>query len=165
MSDLAYLISNTRIVSCLVPGAMMCVFINNYFRVDFLKNDALFNIIIFYAVGVVIGRVGSIVIEPFFKNIGLIEKDNYARFIEAEERNPKLNTIDEICRFYRSLVALMIIIIVGLIVSFFLKMYSLWISFGALIAAILILVLMVFAYRKQSKYTIERINKVLEEKQ
>ncbi len=163
MSDFVFLLSNFRVVSSLVPGAALCIFINDFLKVNILKDEVILNLFIFYTVGVVVGRVGSIIIEPLFESFGIIDKENYPDYIDAEIKNPKVSTIDEISRFYRSLTTLMMFIIVGIVIEYPMKMYPMTNVLVMHIVSVLMLILMIKSYSKQSKYTAKRIKKVLEE--
>lgn len=163
MNDFIFLLSNLRVVSSIVPGAILCIYINDFLKINILRHETIVNIFIFYAVGVIIGRIGSIVIEPLFESFGIIDKENYPNFIDAEIKNPKVSTIDEISRFYRSMATLMMLIIVGILFEYPMNLYPLTYVLGGHIVSVLILILMIKSYSKQSEYTANRIKKVLED--
>lgn len=165
MKELLDKISGYSIINNLIPGAVLCFFINDYLKLRIIKDEVFVNICLFYFIGIIISRVGSIIVEKVCEESKLIQKKDYGQFIEAEKNDEKLKTIAEICDLYRSIVALSIILMIGVIIAYFKVNYSSEKTIILLVIFVLLLVLMVSAYRKQTGYVVDRIKKNLEMKE
>ena len=103
--------------------------------------------------GVVINRLGSLIIEPIYIKLHLIKKVGYTFFVKAEKQDPKIKILLALCNMYRSLVAMVITTILydgirlaqgnNCIVN--------------LAIELLLLIIFTFSYKKQWGYIVKRI--------
>jgi len=115
------------------------------------------NLFILYFIGLTISRVGSLIIEPFYKKC-IIKFADYSDFIKIEKIDKKLNMLSEQNNVYRTFTSLFLILIVfqiikecDLNVCIFLK------KFYKEVLMIFLFILYAISYYKQTKYIKNRI--------
>lgn len=159
IKDFLEKISSYNIFNHLLPGVVFCVVGSYITTIDLLQSDLLRGFFIYYFVGVVISRIGSVIIEPFLKLTNIIVYAPYEKYIEASMKDPKIETLSETNNMYRTLVSLFVSLLLLKLFSFLSIKYS-WISEHADLSILTIILLMfVAAYRKQTKYIKSRVEK------
>lgn len=164
MGDLLKKLSSYDLFVNFIPGYLFTYYLQAYKNITLIADDstlATINIaIICYMIGLVVNRVGSLVIEPVAKMIGLVKFSPYADFVAAEKIDEKIKQLSEVNNFYRSIISLVTIII---ILEFFFNLESMIIIMKTnhFIWLMVMLAAFMFSYRKQTKYISDRIEKAL----
>ena len=107
-----------------------------------------------FVIGVIVGRIASIVISKFLRFIKFIEFANYKEYVAASKKDSRIETLLMNANFYRNILSTVILI-------FWLKMVVvLGINLNVLKHIILsiILVIFLFAFRKEEKNITGRVN-------
>lgn len=116
-----------------------------------------------YLCGIVISRLGSILVQPLAKKMGFIDwSDGY--YI-AEKHDGKISILQKDLNMYRSLVIASLIAIVLAIYSVLCGNMDEDMYMFLVISLLFLLVVSLSSYRRQSKYITERINAVKNEKE
>lgn len=160
-------ISKYNFFNYLLPGILFIILAPNLLGKSLLvfsDNHPIASLFLAYFLGMVISRVGSIVIEPILKRINLIKFAEHDDYLVAAEKDEKLDILSEENNIFRTLVSLFSILLlircliqpIGLI---FRNMDSLYIA-----GLTLCLILFLFSYRKQTIYIAGRIKKILNKK-
>jgi hypothetical protein len=157
MEKLLDKISSYNLFNYLLPGVLFVVILNKFTVYSFVLNDFIVDAFICYFIGLVISRFGSLVIEPTLKKIRFLKFAKYVDFVTASKKDPKIEILSEGNNTFRTLSAMFVLLVL-------LKVYE-WIefSFPALkewnphILIVLLLVVFLFAYRKQTQYITARI--------
>ena len=158
-------ISSYNIVNNLYPGILFVYVLKIMFGTNLLSNNWFENLSIFYFVGMVLSRIGSIVIEPVMKKIKIIKYAPYQDYVEASS----IDTLSETNNTYRTLLSTFICAFVyklGASINevclknkiTFLQENKDWILLTVLI------LLFVFSYVKQTSYVRKRVESVLKRK-
>jgi len=160
-------ISSYNIFNYLFSGIIFVVLIkyldniNLYLDFSILYLNVI-NLFILYFIGLTISRVGSLIIEPFYRKY-IIKFADYSDFIKVEKIDKKLNILFEQNNIYRTFTSLFLILIVfhfikkcDLNVCIFLKM-----SYKEILI-IFLFILYAISYYKQTKYITNRIKYKLE---
>ena len=147
------------IFNSFLPGIVIITYIKYSSPLSFDFNNieeialALFS-------GVVINRLGSLIIEPIYIKLQLIKKVDYTLFIKAEKQDQKIRILLALCNMYRSLIAMVITIIMfdGIrLIQGHNYIYNIAIE-------LLLLIIFTFSYKKQWGYIVKRIKLATEEK-
>lgn len=157
MVDLLSKISSYDLFNYLLTGIIFVILADKLTSYSFIQQDIAIGLFLYYFIGLVISRIGSLVIEPFLKYISFIKFESYKNFLEASEKDKKIELISEINNTYRTFCSVFIILLL-------LKSYT-WIQslipalkdWDATILVVLMLVLFLFSYRKQTDYLTKRI--------
>ena len=150
-------ISNYNILNNLIPGAILCVVFKYLVGYDFMSVGTLELIVIFYFAGMINSRVGSLILEPFLKKVKWVTFRDHHSFVEAEQKDKKINSQVEVNNMYRSIIS---VAFMALLVKLYYSVEQHW-DFGNVsewVLLVAILVLFAFAYKKQTKYIVSRID-------
>ncbi len=157
MSELLDKISSYHLFNYLLPGVLFAVTGSKITHYSFLEKEVLVAAFLYYFIGLVVSRVGSLLIEPILERSKFVQFADYKRFCAASKKDPKIELLSEANNTYRTLCALFVSLLL-------LKAYEKvaqhvpWFeSHGSLVLSIFLLLMFAFAYRKQTKYITKRI--------
>ncbi|HBQ8024382.1 TPA: phosphohistidine phosphatase, partial [Klebsiella aerogenes] len=74
-------ISSYNIFNNLFPGALFVYLLERSTKVMLSTDDIIKNIVLYYFAGLIIGRIGSIIVEPLLKTIKLVKFTPYPEYI------------------------------------------------------------------------------------
>jgi hypothetical protein len=103
MKELVSKLSSYNIFNYLVPGAALCLLLDERGFVDLDRPDLLSRLVIFYVTGMAISRVGSLMIDPLLKRAGLVPRSNYADYVRASADDDKVPVLLETSNMYRTM--------------------------------------------------------------
>lgn len=158
MKDFLDKLSSYNLFNYFLPGILFVVISKEITSYSFLQENILTGIFLYYFIGLVISRIGSLIIEPVLKYFSFLKFADYKKFVSASQKDPKIELLSENNNMYRTLSSLFIVLL-GL------KLYELieycWPilkSFNSYLLTIGLLFLFLFSYRKQTDYITKRIN-------
>ena len=76
-------LSQYNFLTNILPGTVLCIILKNLVGYDLIPTDYYQAGIVFYFVGMVNSRVGSLIIEPILKKICWIKFAPYPEFLKA----------------------------------------------------------------------------------
>ncbi|MGI6450936.1 MAG: hypothetical protein ACOX3R_11900 [Desulfitobacteriia bacterium] len=117
MEKLLEKISSYNLLNNLLPGAVFCYLLKYFMEINLVTDELIGNLFFFYFCGMVISRIGSIVVEPLYKKIKIISYSEYNSFIKATQIDNKIDILSETNNTYRTFVALFLVI--GILKSYF----------------------------------------------
>jgi hypothetical protein len=150
-------LSSYNIFTTLIPGTFIAFVLKKLDVYAFTSDSAFADLVIFYFLGLVASRIGSLALDPLFIRCGIITRDDYSRYISASQKDQKIDTLLETSNLYRSLCAALLIVLITYCIKLAAEMFQLTTRSIEIGAVTLLLFLFVLAYRKQSKYILERI--------
>ena len=149
-------LSSYNLFNYLLPGVLFAVLVGKVTPYHFLQSDILIGVFVYYFIGLVISRAGSLFIEPFLKKLKFLKFAPYSEFVIASKKDEKIELFSESNNMYRTLCAMCGLLFVlrfyRLIeVRYFLQGY------GIYVLSVALLLMFLFAYRKQTNYITKRI--------
>lgn len=162
MKELLDKISSYNLFNYLLPGVIYVILISKLTDINLIQEDLLLGGFLYYFIGLIISRVGSILIEPVLKFISFVKFAEYKDFVKASQKDSKIEILSETNNMYRTLISLFISIGLTVLYSLLEAKYSFVKEWSVPILIILIFVMFLFAYRKQTKYITSRIKSNLE---
>lgn len=160
MSELLQKISSYHILNYLLSGVIFCVCIEYFSCFAVLQHDNLFfDSFVYYFIGLIISRIGSIVIEPLLLKTNFVRYSKYEDYVKATKDDTKIEILLETNNMYRTFTS--VFLVFGLV-----KVYECVarclefepINKVALITLFIgVFLLFLFAYKKQSDYIDKRI--------
>lgn len=152
-----------KIFNYLLPGIIFTYLLKYYVGIDIFQSNVIEMAFIFYFIGSVISRFGSVVIEEILKKIKLIKYSNYNDYINAVKKDDFIKKLLISNNTYRTLCAgfLLILIIKGVkeLVNYFNLqtgiIYTIVIIFG--------FILYLLSFKKQTGIIVKRVDKVKSE--
>jgi len=164
MNDIIDKISSYNILNYLLPGTLFAVISDAYSSYSFVQDDLFVGVFAYYFIGLVISRVGSLVIEPLLKNVGFLKFADYDKFLAASKVDEKLDQLSEANNMYRTICSLFVFVL-GLLVFDAVASRVPYLRDGApYVVAVVLLVLFIFSYRKQTRYIVKRVNRASDDK-
>lgn len=146
-----------EILTNLFPGFFFGVGLRMLFGFPLSTDGVVSDVFLYYFLGLIVGRIGSIVVEPCLKLLHLIKFSPYPKFLEAEKSDAKIPVLLTSCNYYRSLLTCVLLfpIVGGLQI-----LAHQWRWFGLHWKALLVvaLILLFFAsYKKQVGFIRARV--------
>ena len=150
-------ISTYNIFNYLFPGVVFCIISDKYFSIPLIQESILNGVFLYYFVGLVISRFGSVVVEPSMKKVGMLKFSDYSDFILASKKDEKIEVLSEVNNMYRTILSMIIVLAILVLYN---TCMSYWPDIASLgkygIVAILFL-LFLYSYRKQTEYITKRV--------
>lgn len=160
MSEILKKLDSYQILTNLLPGAFFGIAIKFFFGLTLPAANIAEEIVVYYFIGLILNRIGSLVIEPVLKKIGIVKYAPYCDYVRASSIDTKIDTLSEMNNYTRSILTGIIMIPVARMLQFFTSKWE-WLSqnwrWGAIIVLIIIFIL---AYQKQSDYVRNRVETV-----
>ncbi|MBT3413059.1 MAG: hypothetical protein HOJ15_02670 [Candidatus Jacksonbacteria bacterium] len=158
MNEIISKISSYSLLNELVPGVVFSILVEAFTPYSLIQENILIGLFLYYFVGLIISRVGSLFIEPLLRWTTFVKFSNYSEFVKACRGDKKIETLSEQNNMYRAFIAMFILL-------FLLKMYevltSMYVSlklWNEPILLILLFVLFLVSYRKQTNYISKRVD-------
>lgn len=162
-------ISSYNIFNNLYPGVLFIYLLKFIFEINLLSDNWLDILVVCYFAGMVLSRIGSIIIEPILQRIKLIRYTPYSDYVKACCIEPVVYTLSEVNNTYRTVLSTFICIFackLGITINE--KCLEFGITFLQENKDYLFLIFMILlftgSYVKQSDYVRKRIESVLERK-
>ncbi|BBM57710.1 hypothetical protein JMUB4039_1690 [Leptotrichia trevisanii] len=153
------LLSSYEFFNNLFPGIIFSYFFilqeNNFFKNNIELYEKLF---IYYFIGLIINRIGSLLLEPTLKKLKIIEFADYLKFLEAEKMDNKITMLLLVNNMYRSFVVVFLLCFFWLI---FKNKFLLCTSSLEPLIILFLLLLFFYSYKKQTEYIRQRVEKNL----
>ena len=157
MKDLLDKLSSYNLFNYLLPGVLFAALGSKITSYSFIQSDVIVGVFVYYFIGLVVSRFGSLAIEPFLKRISFVHFADYSDFVAASKIDPKIEILSETNNTYRTISSLFALLIL-------LKAYEVvearftWLQgVNHFILLVLLLVMFLFSYRKQTNYITRRI--------
>lgn len=157
MKEILDKLSSYNIFNYLLPGVIFVVIAKQYTSYNFIQEDILTGGFLYYFIGMVISRFGSIIIEPLLKKMSFLKFEDYKKFISASKKDEKIELLSEVNNTYRTITSMLLLL-------FILKGYSsledrLTISNDTTYCILggFLFIMFLFSYRKQTNYISKRI--------
>tara|TARA_B100001146_G_scaffold223320_1_gene237697 strand:- start:2545 stop:3030 length:486 start_codon:yes stop_codon:yes gene_type:complete len=158
MKEIIDKISSYNLFNYLFPGIIFVVLLGEITSFDLIKEDFFIGAFLYYFIGLVISRFGSLVISPILKKLNFIKFADYKDYVFACDKDDKIELFSEINNMYRTLISLFIL----LLLSKLYEMVSVWLQISQTLSYILLifvlLFLFLFSYRKQTDFVTKRIS-------
>lgn len=151
-------VSSYNIFNYLFPGAAFCVAGVRTGVVEPIKSDLITTVLVYYFVGLVISRIGSIILEPILKTARIIKFGDYPAFVEASKNDPKMETLVEVANTYRTIAAGCIVLLLAGLLSDKITLVRQFAS-DATLALTFMAAIFVWSYRKQNGFIDKRVAK------
>lgn len=157
MNELLSKLSSYNLFNYLFPGIIFVVLVSEITSYSFIQEDIAIGVFLYYFIGLVVSRFGSLVIEPLLKKNSFLQFSDYKDFVVASKKDEKIELFSEVNNTYRTLCSLFtLLILLKLYEKIELKFPALK-EWDAIILIVLLLAMFLFSYRKQSSYITKRI--------
>ena len=164
MKDIIEKISTYNFFNYLLPGTLFAAIGDAYSSYNLIQDDILIAVFAYYFMGLVISRIGSLFLEPFLKKLGFIKFAEYREFVAASKIDNKIDELSEANNMYRTLCSLFIVLLILITFDALANAYPILSVCAPYAVVVVLLILFVFSYRKQTDYVVKRIKVACDEK-
>lgn len=158
MQDILQKISSYNIFNYLFPGIVFTEVAKEFLGVHLPPHGVVELFFIYYFVGLVTSRIGSLALEPLVKRLKIVSQVPYTTFVTASSKDPKLELLSETNNTYRTLAAGFLILLLSDLARWLVRGVGLelqprtWGTLGLVGLA----TLFVLSFRKQTRFVADR---------
>jgi hypothetical protein len=157
MKELLDKISSYNLFNYLLPGILFAVLAERITKYSFVQDNIVTGVFVYYLIGLAISRIGSLLIEPLLKKLCFIRFADYKDFVAASKKDEKLEVLSEANNTYRTLCSLSVLLLLLKVYERIEDRFSMLKDCGGIILVVLLLLIFLFAYRKQTLFVLKRI--------
>nr|WP_296110257.1 hypothetical protein [uncultured Terrisporobacter sp.] len=173
IKNIAEKISSYNIFTNFFPGIVFCYIVEQSTRFSLKHDNIWVNIFVYYFVGIIVNRFGSIFVEKWLMKIKVKNKETnkkepflkfapYEKYIDASKNDSFVLTLNETNNTYRTMTAMIILAVVIKLYDWLL--YD-WVQYLGpmgnnlvfIIMCLMGIALFVFSYKKQTDYIRKRV--------
>jgi hypothetical protein len=157
MAELLDKLSSYNLFNYLLPGVLFSVLATKLTHYSFLGYEIVVAAFLYYFIGLVVSRFGSLVIEPTLRHMGFVRFADYRRFVAACKKDPKIELLSEVNNTYRTLCSLFVLLLLLKLYERSALRWPVLDRFGVGILIVVLFLMFAFAYRKQTEFVRKRI--------
>ena len=150
-------ISSYNLFNYLFSGILFVVFAEKFTAYTFIQRDIVLGLFVYYFIGLVISRFGSLVLEPLFRACGVVRFAPYKDFVRASKDDAQIAVLSEANNMYRTLCAVVVAVGLVRIYQAIDQKFKFDPHRSMLFVGALLLITFIFSYRKQTAYITQRI--------
>ena len=154
MTELLQKLSTYNIFNYLFPGVVFVILLKHVTNIYLIMNDLVLGMFLYYFFGLVLSRIGSILIEPVLRCTKIVQFSDYARFIQASKLDNKIELLSEVNNMHRTIIAMLVVLLVTSICN---GSATCYLTTGLLG----LVILFILSYRKQTSCITKRIEETL----
>lgn len=160
MSSILEKLGSYQILTNLLPGAFFGLSLKFFFQLGLQTENISEDIVVYYFMGLIINRIGSLAIEPILKKLRFIKYVPYPEFAKAVKADSKIDTLSEMNNYIRSLLTCVLLLPLVWVLHI-LSLEWTWLSMNwEWCAIVFLIILFLFAYKKQTNFVCKRVNAV-----
>lgn len=156
-------ISSYNIFNNLFPGVVFCVVADRYLAIPLLQDSIINGLFLYYFIGMVISRFGSVAIEPILKKAGFVKFTEYHDFVRAVKEDPKIELLSESNNTYRTLLSAIFILCIVAIGTHITESNPSFLEFVKYLILPGLVLLFGLSYKKQTEYITKRVSAALKD--
>jgi hypothetical protein len=158
MGEIFKKLSSYNIFNYLLPGVIFAIFTQKFTEYNLIQSDVIVGLFLYYFIGLIISRIGSLVFEPFLKWIKLLNLSKYRDYAIASKNDDKIEILLEQNNIYRAFISMLSLFLLLKMYESIRGSYVFLVNWDRYILIVGILLLFLSAYKKQTNYITKRIN-------
>lgn len=157
MKDILEKISSYNIFNYLLPGILFAVISSKFTDFPLTQENLIEGFFVYYFIGLIISRIGSLIIEPLMKKILKIKLADYEDYVKACKKDEKLELFSEINNMFRTIISMLILILILKLYAYIENCFPIVKNYSMYLLFLLLIILFFFSYKKQTRYIIKRV--------
>ena len=158
-------IEEYNILNYLLPGVIFTYLLKFYVEIDLFQDNIFEMIFIYYFVGSLVSRLGSLFLEKILKKIKYIKYTPYEDYMEASKKDSLIKTLSMNNNMYRTFCAGFIVILLLRLIKLVIDYFKIPQNIFYTLLVILCIITYCLSYKKQTQYIVKRVNYVQNDKQ
>lgn len=147
-----------ELMTSLLPGAFFCISFKSFYGIEFPIENIVEEIVVYYFMGLIINRIGSIIVKPFLLKIKVIKEVAYDEYVNAEKKDSKIKVLMETCNYYRSMLTSCLLLLIMKFVFWYPLNINWFQENWREILLLGLIALFLATYRKQINFVCKRVN-------
>ena len=160
MSSFLEKLGSYHILTNLLPGAFFMLTSRGFFGIGLPTANVAEDIVVFYFVGLIINRIGSLIVEPALKRCSFVKFAPHADYIKAVSIDSKIDVLSETNILLRTLLTCVILLPIIKLADIMYSKFPIIMQNFSWVIIILLIALFLFAFKKQSDYIRKRVEAV-----
>lgn len=158
MKEIIDKLTSYHVFNYLFPGILFAGIGSHYTPYSLILDNIIIGVFVYYFYGLVISRVGSLILEPLFKKLNFVRFVPYAQFVAATKVDEKIEVLSETNNMYRTLISVLVCLLLTRIYSQLQSAYPWFAGYAPSVVIVVLLILFAFSYKKQTEYITKRIS-------
>lgn len=158
LKDLISRLSSYNLFTNLLPGILFVALLKEFTDFNLIFEPALLGLFLYYFIGIVINRIGSLVVEPILRKTKFLTFIDCQKFVKASKMDEKIEILSENNNMCRSLVSLCVLLLLAIGYEWLMSKCTFIDTHSNVILIVLLFFIFLFSYRKQTKYVVKRCN-------
>ena len=158
MKEIIQKLSTYNIFNYLLPGIIFVAFLKLFTVHNLVFGDIIIDLFVCYFIGLVISRIGSLVIEYLLKKIRIIKFSDYKKYIQASKDDEKIELFSEINNMYRTFISLFLCLLLVIGYDSIRDIFVINKTLESVILFVVLILLFTLSYKKQTDYISKRID-------
>jgi len=157
MKELIEKISSYNIFNNFLPGVLFVIIAKYFTSYDFIQGDILYGLFLYYFIGIIISRFGSVAIENTLKKWKFIRSADYKDYIKVQKKDNKIDVLLEARNMFRTFCSMGFLLLILKLYEYISIKFCFCDTATSILLIVSIFVLFLFSYRKQSDYIRRRV--------
>lgn len=157
MKEVIDKISSYNIFNFILPGILFAVILSKITTYSLVQSDLIVGAFLYYFIGLIISRFGSLIVEPLLKKVRIVKFTSYNEFISACKKDPKIELLSEINNMYRTLIAMLILLLLAKFYEYLELVFPILKNWNIYALMFLLILMFLFSYKKQTEYIAKRV--------
>ena len=158
-------LSSYNIFNYLLPGAVFAGLGEALTSLPLIQENWVVGLFLYYFIGLIISRLGSLIVEPFLRWIKFLRFACYENYVKASKLDSMIEIFSEENNMYRTFCMMSIMLAFLKIYDEVTDPFSRNSDINGYIFLAVLLVLFLFSYRKQTKVVVRRVDIALKKEQ
>lgn len=158
MEKLFEKLSSYHLINYIVPGSIFSIFVSEYFTISIEKYNIAEQIVIFYFLGLIISRIGSLLFEPLYKKLKIIKYSSRKNYYMAEEKDNLIHSLLEINNLFRTCTAMSALALLCIPAKWIYYELAIPKTFVLFIIILSLLIIFSLSYSKQTNAIKKRVD-------
>lgn len=156
-------ISSYQLFNYFFPGIVFHFVVDQTMTFKIAPEDIMYRLFVYYITGMILSRVGSIIIEPIFKKLVWVIYARYTNYLDAQSKDSKIELLVLENNTYRTLVATFLSLLLLYLIDQIEWLHDKYLHPIAIICYLIFFTLLFsLAYRKQTAFIRKNVHKDLE---
>ena len=152
MKEILDKVTSYNLFNYLLPGTLFVVILDRFTQYSFTQDNLIISAFVYYFAGLVISRIGSLLIEPILKKLKFVRFAEYKDFVVASKSDSKLEDLSEANNMYRTFISLFVLLFLFKLYELFSYRFVFLTTYEDYILILILLIMFAFSYRKQTSY-------------
>ncbi len=164
MKEILEKLSSYNIFNNLLPGILFVVLAKATTSYDFIQTDIFLGSFLYYFIGLIISRFGSLIIEKILIKTKFVKYADYKKFLLAQKEDESINIMLEANNMFRTLSSMGLLLLLLYLYDYLSTLFEISSTITYILLTVLIVILFLFSFRKQTDYIRKRVENLTDKR-